>query len=140
MFDCDTRSYLAGVEALHDDAVLVELVLGLHPLRLALFSGQGMDYGLTFLRVKESLYWRKKRGEMFVAKRIRGNLLENVLSFANGEIWRRSCKVWRKFSLVFSCWQTHCLRQPESISYFDLFQKASFLRGLKHGIIRLAVS
>ena len=50
MFDCDTRSYLARVEALDDDAVLVELVLGLHPLRLALFSGQGMDYGLTVLR------------------------------------------------------------------------------------------
>ena len=60
MFDCDTRSYLARVEALDDDAVLVELVLGLHPLRFALFSGQGTDYGLTFLRVKESLYCRKK--------------------------------------------------------------------------------
>ena len=46
MFDCDTRSYLAGVEALDDDAVLVELVLGLHPLRFPLFSGQ--EKGLWF--------------------------------------------------------------------------------------------
>ena len=71
MFDYDTKSYLAGVEALHDDAVLVELVLGLHPLGLALFSGQGMDYGLTFLRVKESLYWRK-RGECLLRREFEG--------------------------------------------------------------------
>ena len=72
MFDCDTRSYLARVEALDDDAVLVELVLGLHPLRFALFSGQGTDYGLTFLRVKESLYWRKRAEKCLLQKEFEG--------------------------------------------------------------------
>ena len=72
MFDCDTRSYLARVEALDDDAVLVELVLGLHPLRLALFSGQGMDYGLTFLRVKEALSWRKREEKCLLQREFEG--------------------------------------------------------------------
>ena len=71
------------------------------------------------------------------AKRIRGDLLRNVLSFENEEIWRRSCKLWTKVLLVFSCWQTHCLWQPRSFSfYLSIFFRSDFFFRAHHcGII-----
>ena len=71
------------------------------------------------------------------ARRIRGDLLRNVLSFENEEIWRRSCKLWTKVLLVFSCRQTHCLWQPRSFSFYlsIFFRSDFFFRAHYCGII-----
>ena len=71
------------------------------------------------------------------ARRIRGDLLRNVLSFENEEIWRRSCKLWTKVLLVFSCRQTHCLWQPRSFSFYlsIFFRSDFFFRAHYWGII-----
>ena len=142
----EKSSNLAGVETLHHDAVLVQLVLRLHPLGLPLFPARrnvSFDGILQTSngRIMPSEYSSKplmhiasKMIRVLVAKRIRGNLLRgNVLSFENGEIWWRSCKLWRKFSSVFSCWQTHCLSQPSPILIF--FKYGAFSKWMEIWII-----
>ena len=141
---------LAGVETLHHDAVLVQLVLRLHPLRLPLFPAHGETYFLIVSHIgilqsqmrgaklcqAISLHIEASKRRKMLQRESEGVYWEMFYPLRMERFGGRSCKLWKKFSLVFSCWQTHCLSQskrPSPILIF--FRSAAFSKRTEIWII-----